>query len=250
MTVLVVGSVRGGPGATGTALLLGGWLDDSVVAEADLDGGVIAIRYRLGREPGLTTLAAARVTDPEGWCDHTQDAGGVPVLVGPDAPDRMAMLWSRAGRHLGAGLAASTAIVVVDAGRLRPGAATSDLLAAASLALVLVRPVPEDLVGLAHRLPALQRAVDVAVLLVGRGAYTPDDVSAEFGVDVLGVLPDDRRSTTLLAAGGGSSRGLARTPMARAVRSVADAVAARVGTGDPAAAGSRPTRTLAEEGIS
>ena len=33
MTVLVVGSVRGGPGVTGTALLLGGWLDDSVVAE-------------------------------------------------------------------------------------------------------------------------------------------------------------------------------------------------------------------------
>jgi len=250
MTVLVVGSVRGGPGVTGTALLLGGWLDDSVVAEADLDGGVVAIRYRLGREPGLTTLAAAQVTDPEGWRDHTQDAGGVPVLVGPDAPDRMAMLWSRAGRHLGPALAASTASVVVDAGRLRFGDASSEPLASASLTLMLVRPVPEDLVGLAHRLPALQRAVDVAVLLVGPGAYSPDDVSSELGVDVLGVLPDDRRSAALLAAGGASSRGLARTPLARAVRSVADAVAARVGTGDPAAAGSRPTGKLAGEGIS
>jgi len=175
--------------------------------------------------------------------------GGVSVLVGPDAPDRMAMLWSRAGRHLGPALAASTASVVVDAGRLRFGDATSEPLASASLTLMLVRPVPEDLVGLAHRLPALQRAVDVAILLVGPGAYSPDNVSSELGVDVLGVLPDDRRSTALLAAGGGS-RGLARTPLARAVRSVADAVAARVGTGDPAAAGSRPTEKLAEEGIS
>lgn len=249
MTVLLVGSVRGGPGVTSAALLLGGCLDNSVVAEADLDGGVLAIRYRLGREPGLTTLAAAHMTDPEGWRDHAQHAGGVPVLVGPDAPDRMAMLWSRAGSQLGTALAASTATVVVDAGRLRSGDATAELLAAASLALVLARPVPEDLVGLAHRLPAVERAADVALLLVGRGAYSPDDVRAEFGLDVLGVLPDDRRSAVLLTAGGASSRSLARTPLARAVRSVADGVAERIGTVGAIAGGPRRSDKVAGQAV-
>jgi hypothetical protein len=249
VTVLVVGSVRGAPGVTSTALLLGGCLDDSAVAEADPDGGVLAIRYRLGREPGLTTLAASHVSDPEGWREHAQDAGGVPILVGPDAPDRMAMLWSRAGRDLVAAMEASTAIVVVVAGRLRPGEATSAMLASASLALVLARPVPEDLVGLAHRLPGLRRAADVALLVVGTGTYSIDDISAEFGVDVLGVLPDDRRSASMLSARGGSARGLARTSLARAVRTVADRVAARTAAVAAADSAAGPTSELREEAV-
>lgn len=240
MTVVVVGSVRGGPGVTSAALLLGGWLEDSVVAEADIDGGVIAVRYRLGREPGLSTLAAAHMVDPEDWRDHAQDAGGVPVLVGPDAPDRMAMLWSRAGSRLGSALAASRAIVVVDGGRLRPGDATSGLRAVSTLTLLLVRPMPEELVGLAHRLPALHGRA--ALVLVGSGAYSPTDVSAEFGLDVLGTLPDDRRATALLTAGAVFSRGLARTALARGMRTVADAVATRVDKGDGVANESEAAR--------
>lgn len=237
MTVLVVGSVRGAPGVTSAALLLASCLNDGAVAEADIEGGVLAIRYRLGREPGLTTLAAAHAAGAEDWRDHVQDAGGVPVLVGPDAPDRMAALWSRAGRDLVATLAASSGTVVVDAGRLRSGEATSATLTVASLAVVLVRPVPEDLVGLAHRLPALRRAVDVGLVMVGQGPYSAEDVGAEFGVDVLGVLPEDRRAAAMLTAHGGSSRGLARTPLARAARSVADAMVARAGDTDNTANG-------------
>lgn len=226
MTVVGVGSVRGGPGVTSAALLLAGWLDDSVVTEADLDGGVIAVRYRLSREPGLTTLAAGHTVDPEDWRNHTQHAGGVPVLVGPDAPDRMRMLWSRAGRRLAPALAASSATIVVDGGRLRPDGATSELRAASALTLLLVRPVAEDLVGLAHRLPALDDRG--ALVLVGRGAYSSAHVGAEFGLDVLGTLPEDRRATAMLTAGGVSSRGLARTALARSMRTIADDVATRL----------------------
>src|SRR3546814_13554520 len=58
-----------------------------LLVEADLSGGVLAVRYGLGREPGLTSLAAANPTEEGGWLDHAQDAGGVPVLVGPDSPE-------------------------------------------------------------------------------------------------------------------------------------------------------------------
>jgi hypothetical protein len=160
----------------------------------------------------------------------------------------MAMLWSRAGRRLAAALAASSATVVVDGGRLRSGDATSALHAAGALTLLLVRPVPEDLVGLAHRRPALDGRA--ALVLVGPGAYSPTDVSAEFGLDVLGTLPDDRRATALLTAGGVSSRGLARTALARGVRTVADAVASRIEKRDAPGNGSEAARQSAAEAIS
>jgi hypothetical protein len=114
----------------------------------------------------------------------------------------------------------------------------ADLQAAAALRLFLVRPVPEDLVGLAHRLPG--ERVPVGLVLVGSGAYSSAGISAELGVDVLGAIPDDHRSRALLMSGGFSSRSLARTPLARAMRGVADAVAVRVAPGVAAGNGSRP----------
>lgn len=227
MTVFVVGSVRGSPGVTTTALLLASCLDGGAMVEADLDGGVLAIRYGLGREPGLTTLAAAQTAEPGAWRQHAQDAGGVPVLVGPDSPERASALWSRAGNQLAAALASSEA-AVVDGGRLRPHAATTAVLAVASVVLVLARPVPEDLVGFSHRLPVLRRSTpEIGLVLVGRGSYPAADISAELGVDVLGELPEDRRALAMLTAHGGSARGLSRTPLARAARSLADELVAR-----------------------
>ena len=81
MTTVALTSVRGAPGVTTTSLLLASVLEGAVLVEADLTGGVVAVRYQLGREPGLTTLAAANPHDTEGWREHAQDAGGVPVLV-------------------------------------------------------------------------------------------------------------------------------------------------------------------------
>jgi hypothetical protein len=150
------------------------------------------------------------------------------VLVGPDSPERALALWSRAGDQFAAALAASDSAVVVDAGRLRPHAATTVALAVASLALVLVRPEPEDLIGLSHRLPVLRRTTPaVGLVLIGRGSYSAADISTELGVEVLGGLPEDRRAIAMLTARGGSARGLGRTPLARSVRSLADELVAR-----------------------
>jgi hypothetical protein len=216
MTIVAFGSIRGAPGVTSTAQLVAAGLEGAVLVEADLAGGVMAVRHRLGREPGLTTLAAAGSIEPDEWQDHAQSAGGVAVLVGPDSPDSAGSLWRRAGDRLAAVLEASDAWVVADVGRL---AGPTPLLGPASLLLVLVQPIAEHLVALSHRVDGLRRAVHpgtVGVVLVGDGPYGPNDVTGPLSIDVLGVLPDDRRAADLLIEGGRSARSFGRSRLARA----------------------------------
>lgn len=215
MKVIGLASVRGAPGVTTTALLLASTFTDGLVVEADLDGGVLAVRYGLGREPGLTTFAASGPDADGGWRAHAQDAGGVAVLVGPDAPGASASLWRTAGERITHKLVAADGVAVVDAGRLRspvPLVAASDLLA------VLVNPVADQLVALTHLVPTLRQAVRgrVAVVLVGTGPYGAAEVERSVGLPVVGELPNDPDAAEVLRVGGSRSR-LARSQLARAV---------------------------------
>ena len=225
MKVVTLASVRGAPGATTTGLLLASMFDHAAVVEADLDGGVLAVRYNLGREPGLTTFAASGPEDPDGWRAHAQDAGGVPVLVGPDAPAASASLWRTAGERITHKLLATDGVAVVDAGRLRspvPIVTASDLLA------VLVCPVAEQLVALTHHLPMLRQAIrgQVVIVLVGDGPYSATDVERSLGSKVLGELPDDRDAAEALRDGHASRARVARSRLARAVAALATDVCA------------------------
>ncbi|MCB1283392.1 MAG: hypothetical protein R2689_05745 [Microthrixaceae bacterium] len=216
MTVITLASVRGAPGVTTISLLIAGCIEGAALVEADLAGGVLAIRYDLGREPGLTTLAASRMGDADEWLSHAQSAGGVPVLVGPDAPDSSEALWRGAGARLATGLCQiDAAAVVVDVGRLGAG---TPMLEVSDLLVVLVEPIAEHLVTLGHRLPTLRRAATsarIGVVLVGDGPYRAKDIAASLEVDVLGELPDDSRAASVLIDGGRSPASFARTRLAR-----------------------------------
>lgn len=232
MKVIGIGSIRGAPGVTTTATLIAAALPDPVVlVEADVAGSVMAVRYGLGREPGLTTLAASAALDPTGWREHAQSAGGVPVIVGPDSPANAQSLWRRAGAGLARTLTSSDATVVADLGRLDDEA---PLLDHVSLLVLLVRPVAEHLVTLSHRLPMLRNRahrVQVGVVLVGEGTYRPVDVAGPLGVDVLGVLPHDPRVADALS-GGGPGRGLTRSRLIRVTTGVAATIHTAIGTYD------------------
>jgi hypothetical protein len=216
MTVITFASVRGAPGVTTTALLVAGCIEGAVLVEGDLAGGVLAVRYDLGREPGLTTLAASRAGDADEWMSHAQSAGGVPALVGPDSPESSEALWRGAGTRLATTLCQiGTGAVVVDAGRLRAG---TPMLEESDLVIVLVEPTAEHLVTLGHRLPTLRRAAAsarIGVVLVGDGPYRADDIVASLEVDVLGELPDEPRAASVLIDGGRSAASFARTRLAR-----------------------------------
>lgn len=225
MTVIALGSVRGAPGVTTSAMLLAAAMDDAVVVEADLNGGVVAVRYGLGREPGLTTLAAERPSEGDGWTAHAQLAGDTPVMVGPDSPDGARALWQAAGERLEAHLDGIDTPVVADLGRLGRG---SPVLAVADLTLVLVQPTAEHLVALNHRLSWLRDASrgPVGVVLVGSGPYRAEDLEP-WGVDVVGTLPDDPRTATALCQGG-RAMAVRRSLLARSAMTLAANLSARI----------------------
>lgn len=228
MKIVTLGSVRGAPGVTTTALLMASTFDDGVVVEADLDGGTLAVRYGLGREPGLTTLAASGAGNGRDWRAHAQEAAGVPVLVGPDAPATSASLWRSAGERISKELVKADGVAIVDAGRVR---ALVPVLTSSDVVAVLVRPIAEHLVALSHRLPTLQQATEdrVRVVLVGDGPYRTEDIEGPLDVRVLGRLPDDRDAAEVLRTGATSKARLGRSALARGVAAlgveVRDAVA-------------------------
>lgn len=232
MRTVAVTSVKGAPGVTTTALLVASRIEGAVVLEADLDGSSLAVRYGLGREPGLTTLAAATSREPEAWREHAQDAGGVAVLVGPDAAGTAGSLWKMAGDTIAARLARADGVRVVDAGRFR---GPSPMLQVADLVLVAVNPVADQLVALSHRLSELRSTTSghVAVLLVGAGPYTAHNVEADLDVDVIAHLPHDPAAAETLRVGGAGGR-LGRSRLARASTDLATLIQQRLAD-DPAA---------------
>jgi glycosyltransferase involved in cell wall biosynthesis len=217
--VIAVGSVRAS-GATTLALVLAACVDDAVLVEADPDGGVLALRYGLGREPGLATLAADRLG---AVADHAQPlSGGLRAVVGPESPERATQLLMVAGADLAPRLGGAQESVVADVGRLGPASPALPLARAAEVVLVAARPRADHLLAAAERVAALGPAA--AVVLVGPGPYRPGEVAAQLGVRVAGAVPDDPRAAAALADGGSAAR-LARSALVRAVRALAADVA-------------------------
>ncbi len=219
MTMIVVGSVRSS-GATTLALALAGSLERAVLVEADADGGVLALRYGLSREPGLSTLATYRQGSGAALLDHAQALpGGLPAIVAPESPGRATHLLRTAGARLAALLAGVEGLdVVVDAGRLSPSSPVLCLVPPALVTLVVARPTAEELVAAAERVASLGDSA--RLVLAGPGPYTSSQVTAQLGCPVLATIADDVRAARALAEGG-SSRVLARSALLRSARTLA-----------------------------
>lgn len=222
MRTVALCSARGAPGVTTTSLLVASHLD-AVLVESDLSGGVVAVRYGLGREPGLVTLASASPSDPGGWLDHAQNAGGVAVLVGPDAAETADSLWRTAGERIVAAIARSDGWAVADAGRVWR---RTRVVEAAEVVLVLARPNAEELVAATHAVVALndprRGSGRIGVVLVGDGPYRSGEIGDSLGAPVIAHLPDDATTAGHLRDGGASGRALARSRLSRAVAGLVD----------------------------
>lgn len=250
MSVTLLASARGAPGVTTTSIAVAAWMERGVLVEADPDGGVIAARYRLGREPGLVTLAAGPAGHGETLLDHAQRLpGGLPVVVAPESAERATHVWRTAGPTLLAALAGQTAVdVVVDAGRVGPSSPALAIVPHASLVAIVARPIAEELLAAADRVRALARVNQhTGLLLAGEGPYTPQDVSDELGCEVLGTVAHDPRGAEALAGGGGG-KALTRSALMRSARGLAlnitDGVTPRAAStavlGSPRAKGGQP----------
>lgn len=222
MSLFVVGSARSS-GATTLALALAASLEHAVLVEADPDGGVLALRYGLAREPGMVSLAAARDVRADTILDHAQRVlGGLPAVPGPETPERATHLLRTAGSRLARMLAGvNDTDVVIDAGRLSPSSPALCFVPLATTTLVVARPVPEDLVAAADRVSALSAAGgQVGLVLVGAGPYSPAEVTSQLGCAVIGAVADDARSARALAEGG-RAKILSRSALARSSTALA-----------------------------
>lgn len=236
MTLTCFTSQKGAPGTTLSALAIAAaWPTPTgrrkLFVEADPSGGSVALRYGLGLEPGLVTLAVAIRSGAHGaavW-DHAQELpGGLAAVVGPDSADRAGAALAAVGASFGRWLAQLGDVdVFVDLGRLDTDTHMGGCVAAADLTLMVARPCVEQLQPAAHAMAALPVEADrVAWLLIGERPHTAVEVADAFAWDVAGVIAHDRRSATDLETGTGGRR-LRRSALVRSATSVAECLAAR-----------------------
>jgi len=246
MALICFVSQKGSPGTTASSLAVAAsWplvgARRKLLVEADSFGGVLALRYQLGIEPGLVTLAAAArggVDGDEVW-EHAQLLpGGLPAVVGPDRPDQASAVLSAAGAELGRYLAELNQVdVIVDLGRIGANSDVLELIARADLVLMVARPVVEQLQPAAQRLKSFDLATDrLGWVLIGDRPHDPIEVESAFGVRVAGVIANDPRGAAALENGASPGR-LRRSALVRSASALArdlERRVAQVQTADPA----------------
>lgn len=233
MTVVAVGTVRSCAATTTAAGLAMLWPDEGrrVLIEADPAGGTMAAACGLAVEPGLVSLAAAarRQDDPALVFDHAQPLPDrTPVVCAPPGGDQarsaLSMLEPLLARL---GDLPAVAAAVVDCGRLEPDGSNTRLFKESDLSVLVCRPQLGDLNAVAAFFETQQTAVRPLVVVAGPGPYPSMEIAEALGVEVVGQLPWDPDAASGLISQPPSSRRLTRSPLVRALRSLAGDLAGR-----------------------
>jgi hypothetical protein len=232
MGLVTFASVKAGPGVTTTAALVAArWPGRRVLIEADESGGVLAADLGLGETPSALELAgAARTLDEAGIDRYCQVAlAGLPVLVAPGEPYRVAASYRELAQPLAAHLVDAPLTGIVDAGRLTPGSPVWPLVAGSSLVVMVARCRLAEFVPLSGRCGELRAAgARLALVLVAEGPYAPDEFASAAGLELLAVLPVDS-SAAVVHGVDVSERALGRSALWAAVGELACVVHAHVG---------------------
>lgn len=227
MGMICLASQKGSPGVTLAALTLAAaWpVDESrhkLLFEADSSGGTLALRYGLGLETSLITLAvAARAgLDDNTLTDHTQELpGGLPAVLAPDGPGQVTAALEASGSSIATWLAHQDLDTIVDLGRITDTGLP--FVAAADVLLMVARPDVEHLQPTARRIGDLVNGVQsIGWVLSGGGPHTAEEVEATYGYPVVAVLPQDSRTAAGVTTGIGSRR-LTRSALVRAAHTAA-----------------------------
>ena len=252
MALIVLASDKGSPGVTTSAVALAGvWPRRAVLAECDPSGGDLV--YRSSAEQGgplmpnlgmLSLATAARHGLSENQLgDHMQRVhGSLEVIVGLATGDQavgLSGLWSNLGRAFDS---MGDADVIADCGRLGTDSPTLELIANATLVVLVARTSAEQIAHVRDRaLSLVQRVgggnsargglgVPVGVVLVvdpkrrARVTAQVDELFQNSGlpVRVLGCIADDPDGAALI---NGVGRGrLDKSMLVRSAREVSQDV--------------------------
>jgi MinD-like ATPase involved in chromosome partitioning or flagellar assembly len=243
---------KAAPGATtATWALALGWPGPVLAVDADPAGGDMAAGLLLGRiavDRGLLSWSTAtrRASALEAAGMFVGHVVGLPeaahlwVLPGFQNAAQAAGMdaggWDGLARGLGQAQAAAGRDVVVDCGRVGDRSCWAVIRAADRVLLVCRRSGRS--IHAARNVSALLQARmgdlrSVGLLVVDdAGPYDPRAIAAELTVPLVGVLPADRASAAVLADGAAASpgtRGILRSPLLKAARSLAGQLADAAG---------------------
>lgn len=221
MSLISFVSAKGSPGVTRTvAGLARVWSRKSVVADLDPIGGDLTYVLRdpdgepLGEDRGLLSLGAAvRGGARSAVADHVQPtADGLSVLVGVARPSQVQALGA-SWPHVAGSLAAYDGDVLVDCGRVHPGAATMPVLERSDAVVFVLRSDVPSVAHLRERLTGLREplrigAIDgipIGFVVVGdpKEQRAADDIerllaSAGITATSLGVVAHDPKTLRIL----------------------------------------------------
>jgi hypothetical protein len=249
--LIALGSLKSSPGVTTTAAAIaamwpGAGAGDPVLLEADVRGGDVAARFNRAQEPGVASLsvAARRTTEASLLAEHVQELpGGLKVVLAPptaeNAKAAVKMLDEDCRAWLRAVAAQEDLAVVADLGDLALGGHGWAVAEAAEVLLLVVRPVLEELTRVIsaaeHLLARCEVAgTRIALVTVGVGPFSKEEIEAETGIAVVAELPTDAAAAAMLAgrpdprgplsrlAGRGSIAGL---PLAKTAAALAATLA-------------------------
>jgi hypothetical protein len=192
MTMIVVGSVVGAPGATTTALALARQHDRPVVLlEVDPDGGRLALRLNIDHRPGLIDLlTSARDLPPTelfGWVQRADPSSSAQVVVAHPSGDIVERALRSGVHDLVRVLADTPFDVVCDVGRYRFDSPASPLVAASARRVVVTRGELLEVAVLSHALERLRGLGSVVVAVTGDGPYSAGEVGRALGVPAVGL---------------------------------------------------------------
>lgn len=250
MAVIAVVGGPGAPGATTAALaLLLAWPLETgrkiLLVECDPDGGAVlagALEGRVEAVYGLRNLAVAdrrgllaqtlwdQLIDlsPEGTTERLL----LPGLTDPTQAPGLAYTWEPLVETLH-GLEQQGYDVILDLGRSGATGPSAVLARRADVVVATLRTTLRGLSAARPRLAALREDLDNAgsgadalgLLLIAEGPYSASEVSREFGLPTLGLLPHAPRTARVLSDGGDSTdRRFIRSELMRTARSAADQI--------------------------
>jgi hypothetical protein len=201
MTLVVIGSVAGSPGATSLAIgLAATWPDPDrrrVVVEADPDGGRLGAELGVGVEPGLMAWALAARTSAALTADDLVERGTAAVadwsvIPAPASAEQTHSALVHAAGALAGVMAADPGgpVWIVDAGRLSTRSPSLLFATTADHVLVVTAGSFPALQLVPHRVDALRNAgCSVSVVVVQPTSWPTEEIAQFVTADVVTVLP-------------------------------------------------------------
>jgi Flp pilus assembly CpaE family ATPase len=229
MTIVGFVSVKGAPGVTTLASLVGAtWPAQRrvVVVEGDPSGGDLAARFQLSSGDGWPSFIATvrRAGASVSIESHLQQLpGGLDVLVGTRGLES-----DEAMRSIHALLSCVDASpdgardLLVDLGRFIPGGSTGWVEHADSV-VICARSDAASLVQVREKAPTISERCRgrVWLVIVGSGSYSRPEIEQFTGLSLIGVCPFDQAAATVAAGQRSGGRRLRRSPLVAATASIA-----------------------------